>query len=44
MMSEDLAAPTGSEVTVRITHCGMCHSDLHVISGALPMPPPAPGP
>ena len=36
-MSEDLAAPTGHEVTVRITHCGMCHSDLHIQAGGFDM-------
>jgi len=25
--------PTGTEVLVRVTHCGVCHSDLHLISG-----------
>lgn len=28
-----LDAPVGHEVTVRITHCGMCHSDLHIQQG-----------
>jgi propanol-preferring alcohol dehydrogenase len=32
-----LDAPTGSEVTVRITHCGMCHSDLHIQAGGFDM-------
>ncbi len=35
--SEDLAAPAGHEVTVRITHCGMCHSDLHIQAGGFDM-------
>ena len=35
--SDDLAAPTGHEVTVRITHCGMCHSDLHIQAGGFDM-------
>jgi len=35
--SEDLAAPVGPEVTVRITHCGMCHSDLHIQAGGCDM-------
>ncbi|MBM3694023.1 MAG: Zn-dependent alcohol dehydrogenase [Actinobacteria bacterium] len=33
--------PGPRDVVVRITASGVCHSDLHVISGALPMPPPA---
>ncbi len=33
----DLAAPVGHEVTVRVTHCGMCHSDLHVQAGGFDM-------
>ena len=35
--SNELAAPTGHEVTVRITHCGMCHSDLHIQAGGFDM-------
>jgi S-(hydroxymethyl)glutathione dehydrogenase / alcohol dehydrogenase len=33
--------PGPRDVVVHITASGVCHSDLHVISGALPMPPPA---
>lgn len=33
--------PGPRDVVVRITASGVCHSDLHVITGALPMPPPA---
>ena len=35
--TDDLAAPSGREVTVRVTHCGMCHSDLHVQAGGFDM-------
>ena len=35
--AEDLAAAVGHEVTVRITHCGMCHSDLHIQAGGFDM-------
>ena len=35
--TDELAAPTGHEVTVRITHCGMCHSDLHIQAGGFDM-------
>ena len=34
---DELAAPTGHEVTVRVTHCGMCHSDLHIQAGGFDM-------
>jgi S-(hydroxymethyl)glutathione dehydrogenase/alcohol dehydrogenase len=33
--------PGPRDAIVHITASGVCHSDLHVISGALPMPPPA---
>jgi D-arabinose 1-dehydrogenase-like Zn-dependent alcohol dehydrogenase len=36
-MADELAAPAGQEVTVRVTHCGMCHSDLHVQAGGFDM-------
>lgn len=35
--SDELAAPAGHEVTLRITHCGMCHSDLHIQAGGFDM-------
>jgi D-arabinose 1-dehydrogenase-like Zn-dependent alcohol dehydrogenase len=34
---DELAAPSGHEVTVRVTHCGMCHSDLHIQAGGFDM-------
>ncbi len=35
---EDSLEPAqGSEVTVRVTHCGMCHSDLHIQAGGFDM-------
>jgi alcohol dehydrogenase, propanol-preferring len=34
---DDLPAPTGHEVTVRVTHSGMCHSDLHIQAGGFDM-------
>lgn len=30
---DELPAPTGHEVTVRVSHCGVCHSDLHIRDG-----------
>jgi D-arabinose 1-dehydrogenase-like Zn-dependent alcohol dehydrogenase len=34
---DELPPPTGHEVTVRVTHCGMCHSDLHIQAGGFDM-------
>ena len=34
---ETLAPPAGHEVTVRVTHCGICHSDLHIQAGGFDM-------
>ena len=31
--SNDLPAPAGSEVLIRVTAAGLCHSDLHVQKG-----------
>jgi S-(hydroxymethyl)glutathione dehydrogenase / alcohol dehydrogenase len=33
-------APGPGEVLVRTAASGVCHSDLHVVEGGLPMPPP----
>ncbi|PCI46037.1 MAG: alcohol dehydrogenase [Moraxellaceae bacterium] len=35
-----ISKPKGREVLVRTSASGICHSDLHVIDGLLPMPPP----
>jgi D-arabinose 1-dehydrogenase-like Zn-dependent alcohol dehydrogenase len=35
--ADDLPAPDPHDVTIRITHCGMCHSDLHVQAGGFDM-------
>ncbi len=35
--ADDLTPAAGHEVTVRVTHCGMCHSDLHVQAGGFDM-------
>jgi D-arabinose 1-dehydrogenase-like Zn-dependent alcohol dehydrogenase len=35
--TDDLPSAAGAEATVRITHCGMCHSDLHVQAGGFDM-------
>ncbi len=32
--------PAPGEVLVKVSASGICHSDLHVIEGGLPMPPP----
>ena len=43
LVVEDVKAadPGPRDVVVRITASGVCHSDLSVINGTLPMPPPA---
>ena len=33
--------PRDEEVLVQVTACGVCHSDLHVMHGAIPFPTPA---
>lgn len=33
-------SPRAGEVLVRMTHCGVCHSDLHFVDGTLPAPLP----
>lgn len=42
LVLEDVAidAPGRGEVLVRTVASGICHSDLHVVEGHLPMPPP----
>jgi len=34
-------APRDNEVLVRISHCGVCHSDLSIVDGTMPYPTPA---
>jgi Zn-dependent alcohol dehydrogenase len=29
-------APHAGEVAVRVSHCGVCHSDLHLVDGSMP--------
>jgi Zn-dependent alcohol dehydrogenase len=36
----DIEPPHPGEVQVRVHHCGVCHSDLSVVDGALPAPVP----
>ena len=36
-IEEVLDPITGHEVTVRVTHCGICHSDLHIQAGGFAM-------
>ncbi len=40
ILEVDLAPPQEGEVLVQIAACGVCHSDLHVVDGALPEPLP----
>jgi len=35
--ADELAPPAGHEVTLRVTHCGICHSDLHIQAGGFDM-------
>jgi S-(hydroxymethyl)glutathione dehydrogenase/alcohol dehydrogenase len=37
----ELEGPRPGEVLVAVDHCGVCHSDLHVVDGSLPFPLPA---
>ena len=32
--------PRAGEVAVRVHACGVCHSDLHAMTGSLPQPAP----
>jgi S-(hydroxymethyl)glutathione dehydrogenase/alcohol dehydrogenase len=36
----DIAPPRAGEVRVAVKHCGLCHSDLHIIEGKMPAPLP----
>ncbi|HEV3354697.1 MAG TPA: Zn-dependent alcohol dehydrogenase [Acidimicrobiales bacterium] len=36
----DVASPGPHDVLVQTVAAGLCHSDLHVIEGSLPLPPP----
>lgn len=36
----EIAAPSAGQLRVRITHCGICHSDLSVADGVFPCPLP----
>lgn len=36
----DIDRPRGREVLVKTAACGVCHSDLHVVDGFLPLPGP----
>ncbi len=37
----DIDAPRNGEVRVRVTHCGVCHSDVSVADGVFPIRTPA---
>ena len=34
----EIAPPRSGQVRVRITHCGVCHSDLSIADGVFPAP------
>ncbi len=37
LREDELPALQGREVRVRVTHCGLCHSDLHIQAGGFDM-------
>ena len=37
----EIEDPHAGEVRVRVSYCGVCHSDLHFVDGQLPSPVPA---
>ena len=36
----EIDSPGFGEVLVAVAHCGVCHSDLHIVDGSLPSPLP----
>jgi S-(hydroxymethyl)glutathione dehydrogenase/alcohol dehydrogenase len=34
----DIEPPRAGQVLVRVTHCGVCHSDVSVADGVFPSP------
>ena len=36
----DIASPGPGHVLVKVSHCGVCHSDLSVVNGSFPAEPP----
>ena len=32
-LTREIPTPTGSNVVIKVTHCGICHSDLHLWQG-----------
>jgi Zn-dependent alcohol dehydrogenase len=36
----EIAPPRPGQVQVRVTHCGVCHSDLSIVDGVFPTPTP----
>lgn len=36
----EIGSPGPGYVRVRMSHCGICHSDLHVVTGMIPAPTP----
>jgi len=36
----EIEAPRAGQVRVRVTHCGLCHSDLSIADGVFPTPTP----
>jgi Zn-dependent alcohol dehydrogenase len=36
----ELAGPKADEIRIAVRACGVCHSDLSVQNGTVPLPPP----
>ena len=36
----EIEDPNPGQVRVKVTHCGVCHSDLSVVDGSFPAPTP----
>ena len=36
----EIAPPAPDQVKVKVSHCGICHSDLSMVTGAFPAPLP----
>src|SRR6187549_2917759 len=37
LRKQETPSPKGNEVLIRLTHCGVCHSDVHVRDGYFDM-------
>ena len=37
IVESETPKPTGTEVLLKVTHCGVCHSDVHIHDGYFDM-------